>query len=98
MHWRRVTTQLFAVVLALALSGCVSAEALRVSMFSKGKAAPSFETVVDFIKLDDERGARLWLIRKGVTDSDIEELIIKARVRVKQLRDECLGKTDCSGI
>ena len=84
------------VLLAGALSACASGEG-KFRIFDRGgRDAPSFETVMDFIRLDDERGARLWLAKKNVADADADELIIRARVRVQQLRDECEGKTDCA--
>lgn len=80
------------VVLALALSGCSSVTA---RLMERGAKAPSEETVRAFIRLDQEDKARQWLLRQGVSDARIEELIVLARQDVNRERAECQGLAIC---
>lgn len=87
--------RLFAVaVLALILPGCGSLAKgeLRIG---RGGTSPSFETVVGFLKLNDEAGAKLWLLRKGLSEADADELLVKAKVEIERQRAECTGQTVC---
>jgi hypothetical protein len=91
------------VVLALTLFGCASGDfRFRFRIFAHTPPPPSFDTVVNFLWLDgDDLGeckARSWLEHEGMSDADIEEWIIRARLRTREIRDECLGrKVGCPG-
>ena len=87
-------TRLFAVVLALALSGCASGEG-KFRIFDRGPKTPSEQTVRAFIRLDDEAGARRWLERRGVSLADMDEMIVLARAEVARERAECSGAGVC---
>jgi hypothetical protein len=91
------------VILALSLTACVVAEG-KVRVFAHTPAAPpppSFDTVVKFLWVDPSNGeceARTWLMRRGLGDAEIDEMIAKAQYRVLELKQECYGTPRCPGF
>lgn len=55
-----------------------------------------YGTVVDYIRLNDEAGARSWLEKQAVAPAEIDRLLVKAKVKVARERLECSGKDTCA--
>jgi hypothetical protein len=80
---------------ALSLSACASGEG-KFRIFDRGgKEEPSEQTVKAFIRLGQEEKARQWLLRRGVSDARIDELIVLALDAVARERAECEGREVC---
>lgn len=82
--------RLLVVVLALALSGCATAEG-KLGLFQRTKE-PSEQTVKAFVRLGQEDKARQWLLRLGVSDARIDEMIVLAQ------RDVAIERAACTGL
>jgi len=88
-------TRLLVVVLALALSGCATAEG-KLGLFARsGESQPSEETVRAFIRLGQEDKAREWLLKRRIPDARIDELIVLAQRDVAKERAKCTGLEIC---
>jgi hypothetical protein len=89
-RWSKAWAAVF--VAALALSGCSTVSG---SLLQRGAKAPSEQTVKAFIRLGQEDKARQWLLRLGVSDARIDELIVLAQRDVAKERAECTGLEVC---
>lgn len=84
-------------VLALALSGCATAEG-KLGLFQKGPAAPTVDQVKVFLRADAVKGeenAERFLIKRGVPDADVMLLIAQAKDSLEREKARCLGLESC---
>lgn len=87
--------RLLFVVLALVVS-LPACSTVTGSFLQRGAKGPSEETVRAYIRRDDEKGARIFLmkIRPALPDAYIDELIVRAQADVA--KERCEGRGGCA--